>query len=200
MGNIKQLRMLITCLALLASPSLHAQNTDKPRLIPTPEERARATTEPRQSKGYTETVVIGEPSWVPRDMEDLVAKSEIVVEAFVVSRFPSTYVSGHLFTDVELQVVRTIRGSADFPLMNPGDHFILFLNPETPKRASYLPIRDDPRYAIVGNQFGALPIVDERLSLGKPFPAGFQKTFSGMNSQEAFSRIEEINAQFNTQR
>ena len=147
--------------------------------------------------------------YVPGSFEELCDSSELIVEAHVQSLLAPTENLRYLETDAILSVDRVLKGldsirqvvisqkggvlgqfrqlPYQYNLMQPGEHYILFLTEET---ETHLPdVPGIPRYALNGSWTGMFQINESGVHLSLDTANVIREQFDGRSSQEVITEL-----------
>jgi hypothetical protein len=149
--------------------------------------------------------------YIPDSLKALTDQSSAVVEAYVQITLPPQEIPARsLFTDAVLQVVRVFKGPADlitivvgqpggtvgdftikpaeYDLMEPGEHYILFLRAEN--RRNLLERPGIVRFALTGEWGGSFGIsTDNTIKLARATSSVLRTTYAGKPADQVVNEI-----------
>jgi hypothetical protein len=148
-----------------------------------------------------------------QSVQDLAVRSDLVVEVYVQAIYPSVRLSvkeGYVQTDSLLRVVHTLKGPTipeivvsqtggalarneltvkptDYALMQPGEHYILFLKEA---QSTVLPVRTNiPRYAITEGFFGLFKLDGTEIALSPGMTQAWHERYRGVSSTRFLDEV-----------
>jgi len=149
------------------------------------------------------------PGYLPESLEKLCTSSNLIVDAYVQSTFPPRILTSNLETDVVLIVRRVLKGPqsirevvvaqrggvygafrsvpTQYPLMEPGDRYILFLTDDS---RSNLPDRSIVRRWITGAWVGMFKVANNTtVRLTRGTPATLRDQYDGTRLENTMADI-----------
>jgi hypothetical protein len=153
--------------------------------------------------------------YIPDTLKDLSARSAAVVEAYVQTTLPPQEIpAGSLFTDAVLLVTRVFKGPADlktivvgqpggaigefkvkpvqYDLMQPGEHYILFLRNENRRNLAERPGMN--RFAVTAEWGGYFRIEsDGNISLARGTSPALRNSYTGKPASQMVNELLSLN-------
>jgi hypothetical protein len=153
-------------------------------------------------------------------IQELSGHAQAIVEARVESVFPGTLLNStskseiEVSTDVILRVDRVIKGSvpetfliaqrggripgftlnpAQYKIMEPGERYLLFLNPVAESRLELHPSRPGlTRFAITGTYMGMFLLDGGKVQVNEGMPKKWRERYNGVSAEQILSELRAV--------